>query len=492
MNILLLSSGFFLGWSLGANDGGNIFGPAVGTRMLRFKFAAILASIFIVIGAVFQGGGATQTLSSLGSVNQLPGSFTVALAAAISLFLMVKAKIPVSSSQAVVGAILGWNLFSSSFTNSETVVKIVSTWVMTPILSGTFAIILFYLFNFFLNKKAVSMLKQDYYTRVGYVLLVAFSAYSLGANNIANVMGMFVDSAPFTPITFFDRFVFTSHMQLFFLGGVSISVGILTRSMSNAQTVGSAIFKMSPITGFIAILSSSIVLFIFSSKHLQVLLVQMHLPTLPLVPVSSSQAIVGAIIGLGIVKGANQIQYRNLSKIAIGWVINPLLAGAICFVSLFFVQNVFDQRVFTPTVYVFNQAVITKLDNLNFDASRVMSLDGSTFETARCLRHELRINTDLNVHEKAFVADKAELYPMFVTSHSLLTIRSRNHFPEHIFNPLLEIEFEVYDHKWQLVDRLSELSEEWRYKPRKIVNDFYNNELDKRYEVLFRMFIDIG
>jgi len=247
---------------------------------------------------------------------------------------------------------------------------------------------------------------------------------------------------------------------------------------------------MSPLTGFIAILSLSIVLFIFSSKHLQVLLVQMHLPTLPLVPVSSSQAIVGAIIGLGIVKGANQIQYKNLSKIAIGWVVNPILAGALCFVSLFFVQNVFDQRVYTPTVYVINQTVMTKLDNLNFNTNRIASLDGNTFDSARCLRHELRSISCLTVYEKAFIADKAEFYPMFVTPLSLITIRSRNHFPEHIFNPLIEIEFEAFDHKWQLVDRLSELDEEWRYKPRKIVNDFFNNELDKRYDVLFRMFID--
>jgi PiT family inorganic phosphate transporter len=66
MSFLLLSSGFFLGWSLGANDGGNIFGPAISTRMLKFKIAALIAAFFIIIGAVFQGGGATQTLSNLG------------------------------------------------------------------------------------------------------------------------------------------------------------------------------------------------------------------------------------------------------------------------------------------------------------------------------------------------------------------------------------------------------------------------------------------
>jgi PiT family inorganic phosphate transporter len=153
MAFLLLSSGFFLGWSLGANDGGNIFGTAVTTRMLRFNFAAVIASIFVILGAVFQGTGATQTISSLGAINEISGSFTVAIAAALSLFLMLKIKIPVSSSQAVVGAILGWNLFSSYFTDSNTLIKIVSTWFVTPVLSAGLSILFFYFFKMFFKKK---------------------------------------------------------------------------------------------------------------------------------------------------------------------------------------------------------------------------------------------------------------------------------------------------------------------------------------------------
>jgi len=94
---LYLTSGLFLGWSLGANDAANIFGTAVGSKMIRFRTAALVASIFVIIGATLQGGGTTQTLSQLGSVNALPGAFTVALAAAIVVFLMTKALLPVSN-----------------------------------------------------------------------------------------------------------------------------------------------------------------------------------------------------------------------------------------------------------------------------------------------------------------------------------------------------------------------------------------------------------
>ena len=78
----LLSSGLFLGWSLGANDAGNVFGITVGSRMIRFSTAAVLVcSIFMVPGAVWNGEGVFRGLVELGSVNVLGGAFIVALAA---------------------------------------------------------------------------------------------------------------------------------------------------------------------------------------------------------------------------------------------------------------------------------------------------------------------------------------------------------------------------------------------------------------------------
>ena len=81
MIILFISSGLFLGWTLGANDAANIFGSAVGSRMVSFTRAAVIASVFVILGAVIQGAGASDTLGRLGSVNAIGGAFTVALAA---------------------------------------------------------------------------------------------------------------------------------------------------------------------------------------------------------------------------------------------------------------------------------------------------------------------------------------------------------------------------------------------------------------------------
>ena len=85
MFAFFFSSGLFLGWSLGANDAANVFGTAVGSRMIRFTTAAVYCSIFVIIGAVISGAGASHTLGKLGSVNAMAGAFIVAFSAAVSI-----------------------------------------------------------------------------------------------------------------------------------------------------------------------------------------------------------------------------------------------------------------------------------------------------------------------------------------------------------------------------------------------------------------------
>ena len=74
--LFFITSGLFLGWSLGANDAANVFGTAVGSRMIKFRKAAIIASIFVIIGATLQGTGTTKTLSELGSIDALGGALS--------------------------------------------------------------------------------------------------------------------------------------------------------------------------------------------------------------------------------------------------------------------------------------------------------------------------------------------------------------------------------------------------------------------------------
>lgn len=339
-----LSAGLFMGWSLGANDAANIFGTAVGTKMIRFTTAAIICGVFVILGAVIGGSGTSHTLGKLGAINAIAGAFAVSASAAFTVMMMTKRGLPVSTSQAIVGAIIGWNIFGGITTDSDVVIKIAKTWVFTPILAAIFAIIIYYIVKYIIEHTSVHVVKMDKYTRYGLIIAGAFGSYSLGSNNIANVMGVFIQVSPFNDIAI-GSITITGVQQLFLLGGIAIAVGVFTFSKQVMKTVGNNIFKLSPISAFIVVLSSSLVLFVFSSEGLNNFLTSINLPAFPLVPVSQSQAVVGAIMGIGLAKGGRNIDTSKIGKIAIGWVLTPVISLIISFIALSVLQNVFLQTV---------------------------------------------------------------------------------------------------------------------------------------------------
>jgi len=349
MFLFFLTSGLFLGWSLGANDAANIFGSAVGSKMVKFGTAVIIASIFVIAGSVLQGSGAAHTLGKLGSVNAIGGAFTVALCAGLTVFWMTKLKLPVSTSQAIIGAIIGWNFYSGNPTDLNVLGKIISTWVAGPILGGVFAILLYLALKAFLSKTKIHLIKRDAYLKYALLIIGGFGAYSLGANNVANVVGVFVPSVPNIQLDF-GFFTLDGIQLLFLVGGISIALGIATYSKKVMMTVGNDLMKLSAEAALVIVLSHSLVLFIFSSTSLSNAIQSIGLPGIPLVPVSSSQAIVGAIMGIGFLKGGTGIEYKVLGRISIGWISTPTIAGLVTFVSLFFMNNVFKLTVVDETI----------------------------------------------------------------------------------------------------------------------------------------------
>jgi PiT family inorganic phosphate transporter len=344
MFLFFLTSGLFLGWSLGANDAANIFGSAVGTKMVKYSAAVIIASVFVILGAVLQGYGASQTLGDLGSINAIGGAFTVALCAGLTVFWMTKLNLPVSTSQGIIGAIIGWNFYSGSPTDLTILSKIIGTWVAGPILGGIFAILLYLLLKFILTKRKIHLLKLDAYLKYGLLIVGAFGAYSLGANNVSNVVGVFIPSLPDINLNF-GFFSLNAIQLLFLIGGSSIAFGIITYSKRVMMTVGNNLMKLSAESALIVVLSHSLVLFVFSSITLSNIVQSIGLPGIMLVPVSSSQAVVGAIVGIGLLKGGRGIQFEVLGKISLGWIATPIIAGVTTFVSLFFMNNVFKMVV---------------------------------------------------------------------------------------------------------------------------------------------------
>ena len=112
-------------------------------------------------------------------------------------------------------------------------------------------------------------------------------------------------------------------------------------AVSNHRTgLAESILPVSPVGARVVVMAQSMVLLIFSSNTLLGLWIELGLPAYPLIPVSSSRAVIGAVIGIGLshgLRGTRRIKWRLLANIGSGWSSTP-----ISFLFLFFLQNVFQ------------------------------------------------------------------------------------------------------------------------------------------------------
>ena len=485
--LIFLTSGLFLGWSLGANDAANVFGTAVGSRMVRFTTAALICGVFVVLGAFVSGTGAAQTLGKLGAVNALGGSFMAALAAGLTVYWMTKLGLPVSTSQAIIGSIIGWNLFSDSYTDISSLLKILSTWIICPLLSAVIAALLFTLAKIFVRKIGVGLIRMDGYTRLALILAGAFGAYSLGANNIANVMGVFVPVAPFPDLQFGQDFSVSSAQQLFLVGGLAIAVGVFTYSKRVMMTVGSELMTLTPLAAWVAVMSHSIVLFLFASERLEQLLANMSLPTIPLVPVSSSQAVVGAVIGIGMLQGGREIQWPRIYGIVRGWVITPVISCLLCFVGLYFLQNVFQQEVQRESNYLLSTRVLEKFQKEGIETTGLNQLSDSTFSSSAELVRAVSSIVPLSSQQGLKVVEFSLQKSLLITQEKIASMDKKG-LSSIQLDALNQLQGQTFNFPWQLGDSLAEISSEWEVRGGGLKNKLHDRKIKQKLAYLYRKF----
>ncbi len=310
-------AGVYLGWGIGANDNANIFGPAVATNAIKYKTAVICAAVFVFLGSVVEGPGLMGDIAALAgaefSVSQTISpvnlAFTASLAAAITITFLTYLTVPASTSQASIGSIMGIGIVLSGLAGAEWggFLRMFIVWVVNPLLTGIVAFTLFKI----LAKPVNYFIKSSiWYNRIFALLLVtsgSYGAYALGASHAAVATAPFYGSGFFgTPGT--ARAAFLAAVS----GGVGMSLGVLTYSRRVMETVGKKITVLDPFSAFIAVMSGALTV---------------HFCKMIGVPVSTSQAIVGGVMGVGLVKGAKTVNFKSLRFIFAGWVMTPIVSA---------------------------------------------------------------------------------------------------------------------------------------------------------------------
>ena len=305
--VFIVLAGLYVGGNIGANDAANCIGASVGARLVRYRTGILLVAIFAVAGALIQGNAVAKTVGKGLVTDPLPDVGVMAALLCGGLFVTVATffRIPVSTSQSIVGAVAGIGLAADLHMEPGKIAKVCGSWVICPILCmilcyGLYRGILWWLPRIKDQRRARVVLR--------WLVLVsaAYASYSLGANNLGNAIG---------PIAALDAELLDP-LWLAVLGAASIAAGALIFGRGVVETVGSSIIPLDLPSAFSVQVAGGFGLHLFSMLG---------------VPVSTSQSIVGALLGIGLYQGIKTVSRRKMLEVVIGWIATPTCAGLVSF-----------------------------------------------------------------------------------------------------------------------------------------------------------------
>jgi PiT family inorganic phosphate transporter len=379
--------GFYMAWNIGANDVANSMASSVGTKAITIRQAIFLAGILNVIGAVFIGSHVTNTIRK-GIVSTdimadphvaLIGALSALLAAAIWVSFATWKSLPVSTTHSIVGAMLGFGIMAGGFAaiNWGKLFAVVLSWIISPLFSigisylifkiivrsilsqkDTFAralklspifigitffvVVLSFLFKTPLGKKMGLGLTASLVVAVILSVLLGFAGMALlkrfvkdresgaegifrriqvgtacyvalaqGANDVANAVG---------PLAVIYFLVKTGSVGakvpvpvfLLLFGGVGIACGIAMAGHRVMDTMGRKITTLSNTRGFAVEFSTATTVLVASKMGL---------------PVSTTHAAVGGVLGVGLARGIEAVNFGIVFKIMLYWLLTVPVAA---------------------------------------------------------------------------------------------------------------------------------------------------------------------
>lgn len=387
--VLAVVTGLYMAWNIGANDAANGMASAVGARAITLKQAVWIAALLDFLGAAFIGSHVCETIRK-GIVDpsfmQDPhvvslGLLAALISASLWVFLSTWRQLPVSTTQSVVGAMIGVGLISGGLPAVQwgKVLAIVLSWVISPFLAIILSMTMFrfirslifsredmfqaaYLWSPFfagiaffivfasllmktplgtkLDMTSLSALTVSLGTAVAgglgarafvkrsisqrgefgveelfrrlQVFTSCYVALAHGANDVANAMGPLAGIYliyrsktvnPTVPVPFY----------LLALGGAGIAAGVAMWGYRVIETLGERITTLTNTRGFSVDFGTATCVLLASKLGL---------------PVSTTHAAVGAVIGVGLAKGVAAVDFRVVFRICLYWVITLPVSAA--------------------------------------------------------------------------------------------------------------------------------------------------------------------
>ena len=335
--VILIS--FYVAWNIGANDTANAMGVAIGSRIVTFRKAVILLILFVFAGAMLEGhkvmapigtGLITSPDGFASPFKQLPEIVLISLlCAGIFVTIATVFGLPVSTHQAVIGALTGSGIAANVFSsiaadiNWAQFIAIVGSWMVSPVGAALMAFVLYRIFE--IPVKNAKHPKR-WQTFLGLAVLISgcYISYVMGANDVGTAVGALYATEVLSP-----GGASAAVWPLTLLGVVGIAVGSLTFSRNVIGTIGHGITELDFLGAFVAQLGAALSVHRFTELRL---------------PVSTSQAIVGGVVGAGMVRGFSAVRFGQLGKIGLAWLATPTVSILFSFIltALFLLATPLD------------------------------------------------------------------------------------------------------------------------------------------------------
>ena len=395
-------AGFHMSWNIGANDVANSMASAVGARAITLRQAIIIAGILVIVGAIFIGGHVTETIrGGIVSPGVLEdqriatiGAFSALMAASFWVSFATWRSLPVSTTHSVVGAMVGFGIVTGGWgvINWGVLGAVVGSWVISPVFSLTIAFIMFKIITklvltsqdtfasairlspifigvavfivvmsfLFKTPMGSAMAVGDITALLvagvlgiaggfaGRRLLVRFFrkreksrepemvfrtiqvgtscyvALALGANDVANAIGPLAliyfltttgEVGAQIPVPFY----------LLLFGGAGIATGIAMGGARVIRTVGTRITALTNTRGYSVDFAAATTVLLASKLGL---------------PVSTTHAAVGGVMGVGLARGLEAVNFSVIFRIMLYWVLTVPAAAVTSMIIFTLIQLV--------------------------------------------------------------------------------------------------------------------------------------------------------
>jgi PiT family inorganic phosphate transporter len=382
-----------MAWNIGANDVANSMAPVVGAKAITIRQAVFIAVILNILGAVFIGSHVTNTIRKgivstdiLTDPHQvLIGALSAMLAASLWVNFATWKSLPVSTTHSIVGAMTGFGIIAGGFSviNWIKLAAVVMSWIVSPIFSliisyllfkiilklilskenafiwslklspffigsTVFIVVLSFLFKTPLGKNLciktsdalmMAFIMAFFFGFAGMILLkrsvkgsnlegaeeifrfiqigtACYVALAQGANDVANAIG------PLAVIYFLVKtgsVGATVPVPVFLLifGGIGIACGIAMAGHRVMETMGKKITTLSNTRGFSVNFATATTVLLASKMGL---------------PVSTTHAAVGGVMGIGLARGVEAVNFSIVFKIMLYWILTVPASAVISMV----------------------------------------------------------------------------------------------------------------------------------------------------------------